>query len=119
MQKVAIPTKGTNVDDHFGHCEKFTIYTLSEDRKIIAEENFGSPESCGCKSDLAIDLAKAGVTVLLAGGMGQGAVNKVKAENIEVFIGYAGDSKQALTKWINGDKGNWSICPPHSEECAH
>lgn len=121
MQKVAIPTKGEMVDNHFGNCEKFTIYTLSDSKEIQAEENFKSPESCGCKSNLAADLAESGVTVVLAGGMGQGAVNKVKAENIEVFIGSAGKAKEALNKWLNGDKGNWSICPPHEEgaECGH
>lgn len=35
---IALPSKGKNVDGHFGHCEYFTIYTIDENKKIVAEE---------------------------------------------------------------------------------
>ena len=28
--KIALPTRGKMVDDHFGHCEAFTIYTIEQ-----------------------------------------------------------------------------------------
>lgn len=122
MKKVAIPSKGEMVDNHFGHSEKFIIFSLSNENEIIETEEFKGPESCGCKSNLAMDLAKMGVNVLLAGGIGQGAINKIKQAGIEVFSGYQGETKQVLQQWINGNQGNFSVCPPHNEDghnCSH
>lgn len=36
--KVAIPTRNNVVDDHFGHCEYYTIFTISEDKLIVCTE---------------------------------------------------------------------------------
>lgn len=113
MKKVALPSKGEMIDNHFGHCEKFTIYSLSEENEIVDSEYYKAPETCGCKSDLAAELGKEGVKVLLAGGIGQGAINKLKAEGIEVFSGYQGETKLVLEQWLSGYKGNYSVCPPH------
>ena len=122
-KKVAIPSKGDMIDNHFGNCEKFTIYTLSLQNKVIDTSYYKAPESCGCKSDLATELAKEGVEVILAAGIGQGAINKIKASNIEVYMGYSGETKQVLEQWLNGDKGGSDVCPPHEHgdrhECGH
>jgi len=32
MKKVALPTKNQMVDNHFGHCDKFIIYSLCQSR---------------------------------------------------------------------------------------
>ena len=45
--KVAIPTRNNVVDDHFGHCEYYTIFTISEDKLIVCTEIQASPEGCG------------------------------------------------------------------------
>ena len=34
MEKIALPTRNGAVDDHFGHCECYTIFTLDADRRI-------------------------------------------------------------------------------------
>ncbi|MCW3804687.1 NifB/NifX family molybdenum-iron cluster-binding protein [Plebeiibacterium marinum] len=122
MKKVAIPTKGDMIDSHFGHCEKFTIYTLSDKDEIIGTSEFRGPESCGCKSNLAYDLKEQGVSVLLAGGMGQGAINKLKECGIESFIGFSGAVKDVLEKWLGGNLGNFSVCNAHANgdhNCSH
>ena len=36
--KVAIPTRNNVVDDHFGHCEYYTIFTISEDKLIVRKD---------------------------------------------------------------------------------
>ena len=39
MKKVAIPvTKSNNVDDHFGHCEFYGVYTISDNNEIVDVE---------------------------------------------------------------------------------
>ena len=36
MMKVAVPTRDERVDDHFGHCDHYTIFTI-EDNKVVLE----------------------------------------------------------------------------------
>ena len=45
--KVAIPTRGNVVDDHFGHCEAYTVFTVNENKKIEKTEILPSPQGCG------------------------------------------------------------------------
>jgi len=32
--KVAVPTRGNMVDDHFGHCEAYTVFTVGASNQI-------------------------------------------------------------------------------------
>ena len=73
--KLALPSRNNSVDSHFGHCEYFTVFTGDENKKIKHQETVASPVGCGCKSNIAGVLANLGVKVMLAGNMGDGAVN--------------------------------------------
>ena len=73
MEKIALPTRNGAVDDHFGHCECYTIFTLDADRRIAGRQTLPAAEGCGCKSDIAPRLHAMGVDVMLAGNMGDGA----------------------------------------------
>lgn len=53
MEKIALPTRNGAVDDHFGHCECYTIFTLDADRRIAGRQTLPAAEGCGCKSDIA------------------------------------------------------------------
>ena len=64
--KICCPTKDGRIDDHFGHCAYYTIFTV-ENGQITAEETMASPEGCGCKSGIAPVLAEKGVIVMLGG----------------------------------------------------
>ena len=76
--KIAVPTKENNqIDDHFGHCEFYTIFLISDNNEIMAETILESPQGCGCKSNIASELAQMDVRIMLAGGIGDGAVNKL------------------------------------------
>ena len=33
--KIAIPTRDNQVDDHFGHCDHYTIYTIENNQQEI------------------------------------------------------------------------------------
>ena len=88
--KIAVPSHQNRVDEHFGHCEYFTVFTVNENNEILSEETVSSPENCGCKSDIAQTLAQMGVRMMLAGNMGQGAVNVLNSCVIDVLSGCAG-----------------------------
>ena len=82
--KIAIPTRDNMVDSHFGHCESYTIYTIDDNREITGKESLPSPQGCGCKSNIASVLQQMGVTVMLAGNMGDGAFNVLNLHGINV-----------------------------------
>jgi predicted Fe-Mo cluster-binding NifX family protein len=115
--KIACPSKNNIIDDHFGHCDHFTIFTVSlEDQQILGSEVVTSPKGCGCKSDIASTLAQKGVSLMLAGNMGAGAVSKLAASGIDVIRGCSGDLKDVTHSWLRGQLKDTSInCTAH--EC--
>lgn len=118
--KIAVPTRDGRIDDHFGHCAYYTIYTV-EGKQIQSKETLPSPEGCGCKSNIAYDLQAMGVTVMLAGNMGNGALNKLQGCGITVVRGCSGTVDEVLNAYLYGfivDSG--VACNAHGEhECGH
>lgn len=100
--KIALPTRQNVIDSHFGHCEYYTVFTV-EDKTIVAQETVDSPAGCGCKSNIAQILATMGVNVMLAGNMGDGAVNVLNHAGIEVVRGCSGDVKEVALAWLAGN----------------
>ncbi len=118
--KIALPTKNSMIDSHFGHCDHFTVFTLNEKKEIINEETVKSPAGCGCKSNIAGTLAQMGVKVMLAGNMGDGAVNVLGNSGIQVVRGCAGNVRTVADKWISGNITDSGIgCSAHGHECSH
>jgi predicted Fe-Mo cluster-binding NifX family protein len=69
--KITVPvTKENQIDGHFGHCESYGVFSISEGNDIVEIKSVESPRGCGCKSDIASVLAADGVTVMLADGIG-------------------------------------------------
>ena len=111
--KIAIPTRDGHVDDHFGHCEYYTIFDII-DGKIRGVSKMASPEGCGCKSGIAPVLRQMGVAVMLAGNMGQGAKNVLEAQRIEVIRGCSGDVEELVASYLAGNiKDNGEACAHH------
>lgn len=102
MMKVAVPTRENIVDDHFGHCEMYTVFTIGENKTIENAEILPSPQGCGCKSNIASVLKEMGVSVLLAGNMGNGALNVLNSQGIQVLRGCCGDVQQVVNTYLKG-----------------
>ena len=98
--KIAIPTRNNMVDEHFGHCEHYTIYTIDNQKNIISQEQLASPEGCGCKSNIASILHTMGVEVMLAGNMGDGAKNVLETNNIKVIRGSKGIIDEVIQAYL-------------------
>lgn len=116
--KIALPSSQNQIDAHFGHCEYFTVFTISDKNEIMSEEKISSPAGCGCKSNIAQTLAQQGVKLMLAGNMGQGAVNVLNSHGIEVLRGCAGDVKTVANQWLTGQLRDTGIaCAEHQHAC--
>lgn len=112
--KIALPVTNSNqIDDHFGHCESYSVYTINDKNEITDVKNIPSPQGCGCKSNIASVLANEGVTVMLAGGIGGGAINVLNYSGIEVIRGCSGDANKIVKMYLAG-KINDS-----GETCSH
>ena len=111
--KIAIPTRDGHVDDHFGHCAYYTIIEII-DGKVTCTTRLASPEGCGCKSGIAPVLRQMGISVMLAGNMGQGAKNVLEAQRIEVIRGCSGKIEDLVTSFLNGEvRDNGEVCDHH------
>jgi predicted Fe-Mo cluster-binding NifX family protein len=122
FMKIALPTRQNLIDEHFGHCEYFTVFTISNNKEIVNHEIIESPAGCGCKSNIASTLAEIGVKFMLAGNMGDGAVNVLNNSGIDVLRGCSGDVKAVATQWLNGtldDSGESCHAHEHGHECTH
>lgn len=108
--KIAIPTKDNFVDNHFGHCAYYTLFTIEEGR-VVSSETLPSPQGCGCKSNIASVLKEKGVSLMLAGNMGEGAKNKLAECDIEVIRGCSGHISALVALYLSGSlKDSGSAC---------
>jgi predicted Fe-Mo cluster-binding NifX family protein len=119
--KIAVPvTKENQIDGHFGHCDSYSVFTITDKKEISDIKSVDSAEGCGCKSDIASVLASDGVTVMLAAGIGGGATNVLNNSGIEVIRGCAGDATEVVKLYLSGmveDKG--SSCHKHNTHHEH
>ena len=120
--KIATPSRNGQIDEHFGHCKEYLVFTVNG-KELIPEANIPSPEGCGCKSGVAVDLAAAGVTHMIAGNMGAGAVRVLGSHGITAVRGASGDARRAVQDFVDGklsDSG--SGCAGHGDDghtCDH
>ena len=115
IMKIAVAAMGEQVSGHFGHCENFNIYE-AENGKIVSAEAVPNP---GHRPGF---LADRGVEVIIAGGMGGGAVEIFNERGVEVVVGASGDSRNAAEAWLRGElKSTGSICHEHehAHDCGH
>jgi len=99
MKKIAIPLEHGQLCAHFGHCEQFAIID-TENNQIVREELLTPPpHEPGL---LPGWLAQRGVNHVIAGGMGQRALDLFAAQNITVTVGAQPRKPSELVMaWMN------------------
>jgi len=118
--RVAVPTRNNELDNHFGHCESYTLFTINGDKEIESVETLPSPQGCGCKSNIIPILKEKGVTVMLAGNMGDGAVFNLYRNGITTYRGCSGNATEVVKMFLKDaimDSG--LSCAHHGEEEGH
>ncbi len=95
MVKIAIPLAEGKLCMHFGHCEEFAIIDADEkSKKIVKEERVvPPPHEPGV---LPKWLGEMGVTLVIAGGMGERARNLFSSSGVEVLTGAPADEPDRL-----------------------
>ena len=118
---IAVPTRTNHtVDDHFGHCAQFALFSVSDEKAVQEAGIVFSPPGCGCKSNIASILKQKGVSILLAGNMGDGAMSVLRRHDIEVHRGCSGDAGKAVGAFVAGGWKDSGIgCSAHHSETGH
>ncbi len=113
--KIALPNIGEMVNPHFGTSKSFVIVTV-EDNKIKESEEVSTVQLAHQHEGLADMLVKKGVTQVITGGIGAGAISGLKQYGLKVVKGATGEYKAVVEKFLEGtleDKNE--ICQHHCE----
>ena len=123
--RIAVSTDGDYVSEHFGRCPSFTLADM-ENGKIVHRENIANP---GHNPGFIPQFMKEkGVNCIIAGGMGQNAVNLFAEQKIETVVGISGTINEVIDKIVKGTlEGGESLCKPvvgkgyglDNTECDH
>ncbi len=98
--RIAIPLANGKLAMHFGHCEQFGIFDI-EDGKIVNKEFVTPPPHEPGVIPRFLHQQK--VNKIIAGGMGQRAIQFFNDYGIEVIIGApAKDPETLINEYING-----------------
>ncbi|WP_343328731.1 NifB/NifX family molybdenum-iron cluster-binding protein [Polaribacter staleyi] len=118
MKKIAIPINQENkVEDHFGRCKFYEIYTFSDANEIEDLKLLESDGKCGCKSNIISVLLEEGVTFMLAGNIGDSAMSKLVVAGIGVIRGCSGNSADVILEFVDGNATDNGIsCAKHSRK---
>jgi len=81
---IAVPTTNGILDAHFGHCAQFAMVEVENDKIGEIKLLDAPPHKPGL---LPPWLAERGATDIIAGGMGQRAIDLFNEQGVNVFVG--------------------------------
>lgn len=115
--KIAVASDNGFVAGHFGHCENFNVFHV-EGEQVVNHEVVANPgHKPGFLPNFLNDL---GVNVIIAGGMGGGAVQIFNEKGIEVVVGVRNTAKEAAELYLKGElESTGSICHEHQHAHDH
>jgi len=116
--KIAITYENGEIFQHFGHTEKFKVYTI-ENKKIVSSEIISSNGTA--HESLAGMLKSLGIVTLICGGIGGGAKVALAQEGITVYPGATGKADEAINALLDGTLNyNPDVqCSHHNHEHNH
>ena len=95
MKKIAIPVVNGVLCKHFGHCQEFHVFNV--DQSKIAEQTalIPPPHAPGV---IPKWLGEQGVTDVIAGGMGQRAIDIFNQQGVNVFVGAPSKASSSIVE---------------------
>ncbi len=115
--KIAVASKADMISEHFGHCEDLNFYEIV-DGKVLNHE-FMNNSGYDCKS-LPQLIKDKGMEVIIAGGIGKGAVNRCESVGLKVICGIKGSAEKAALEFEAGNlKSTGELCSHHDHHHSH
>jgi len=95
--KIAVPTAEGRLCMHFGHCEEFALIEVDPSKKAILGRGTAVPPPHE-PGVLPAWIARQGVQLVIAGGMGQRAVQLLQSQGVEVIVGAPAEAPEKLVQ---------------------
>lgn len=111
MKKIAVTYENGQVFQHFGHTEKFKVYSVADGAVKSAAILSAGGSGHGALAGL---LADSGVDTLICGGIGGGARAALAQAGIQLYGGVSGDADQAVADLLSG-----KLAYDPAAECRH
>ena len=100
--KIAVTYDNGHIFQHFGHTQKFKVYTAANGKIINSEVIDTNGSGHGA---LAVLLSTLGVDALICGGIGGGAQMALREAGIRLFGGVSGSCDAAVEALLGGTLG--------------
>ena len=111
MKKIAVTYENGQVFQHFGHTEKFKVYSVADGAVKSAAILSAGGSGHGALAGL---LSGSGVDTLICGGIGGGARAALAQAGIQLYGGVSGDADQAVADLLAG-----KLAYDPAAECRH
>ncbi len=115
--KFAAACTGNNICQHFGHCENFRLFE-TDSTGILSETSIPNP---GHKPGFLPNfLADQGVTTVIVGGIGGGAIEIFNERGVTVVTGAQGSARAAVEAYLRGAlQSTGEQCREHEHHHDH
>lgn len=117
--KIAIPMENGLLCAHFGHCRYFAIATVANNQIVEMEEVTPPAHEPGVYPRW---IATMGVTDVIAGGMGQKAIDLFNEQNVNAYVGApTKEAKAIIDDFLSGKLTlTANYCNhDHGHSCSH
>ncbi|KAB2908082.1 MAG: hypothetical protein LC102_06250 [Ignavibacteriales bacterium] len=100
------------IASHFSRCSKFLVVELNENNEEVKSESFFNPLAGQHSGTCQIPryVRQFNINTIIAGGMGQKAVNSFHRFGIEVVTAFDLNEKEALEKYLKGEISGYEVC---------
>lgn len=116
--KIAMPKNEDIINQHYGKSKSFEIITI-EDNKVTETKELSAQTLQHNHGGLAGLLKEEGVNLIITGGIGQGALDSLKAEKFEVIRGVSGKIDDIIASYLNGELKDKNVVCNHDHEEHH
>ncbi len=102
--KLCIPSMGKNgldeaVGEHFGRVPAYTVFETETDEVTIMDNTSEHMGGTGYPAEI---LARAGMNIMLCGGLGRRAISMFEELGVMVFVGATGTVRESIDMWKAG-----------------
>lgn len=113
--RIAVTYEDGEVFQHFGRTAEFKVYDVEDGRVVSSEVVSTGGKGHG---ELIGVIRGLGASVLICGGLGEGARNGLASAGVRVLSGNSGSADAAVSAFLNGtiDENSGATCQHHHGE---
>jgi len=122
--RIAVPAQNGQLNPHFGQTTSFEIIDVDDTARSITARRTLSVDGCGGCGELPAILRQQDVTIVICGGLGQGAKMNLERLGLRVISGApVGDAAELVRALVEGTlQSGDGVCDHghgHEHEHAH